>query len=123
MTHSGYYGYTEGELVIKVGCDGTVGVQLQQKCKKRPKRYGYRFLENGGRTAAHDERPLSKVAIIQAMRYHFGVQTTRIAKLVGVMPQYVSMVTVTSAGTFMPWWRRKRQVETIEAARKLLQCP
>lgn len=34
----GYYGYTEGELRVTTGADGTVGVQLEQTTKPRPKR-------------------------------------------------------------------------------------
>lgn len=67
------------------------------------------------------EVPACKTALMQAMRYHFGMRVKVIAQLLGVPSQAVSSATVSSSNIeLLTWADRKFKTEAIEAARRVI---
>lgn len=136
MNDSGYYGYTEGELVIVSGWDGTVGVQLEQGQAKKRKNHGpwnnkHRRYERIPKHLHQQRNQLGQnekykkpciTAVAQALRFEFGLKVMDIAKLLGIASQDVSRFTILESFRGIPWECRKHKAEAIEAARQLLQC-
>lgn len=143
----GYYGYTEGELQIVSGADGTVGVQLRQGRTARPKRrYGvnpdlnaYTHCQRKGcgrpitvwlgdhargrgkycsLRCRYDETPACKTAILQAMRYELRMDRQAVAQAMQMSPDAVSGIMYMAT---IPWFERRYQAEAIAAAQAILE--
>lgn len=116
---SGYYGYTEGELVIVSGDDGTVGVQLRQGFPKH--RPAFRRIPGKPAPLGVNERKApAKIAVAQALRIELGLGVVDIGKMLKMAPQDVSRATVGDYFRGIPWECRKNRAEAIAAAESLL---
>lgn len=72
------------------------------------------------------EKPAGRIAVMMALRYHFGIHCSEIARLMGLKPgkagtKMASRLTL--GGDDRPtlqWWERKHQQEAIQAAQEIL---
>lgn len=118
---TGYYGYTEGELVIVSGVDGTVGVQLRQGFAKEPRPYR-RTPEGLAALGANERKKPCKEALAQAMRFEFDVPTSTIAKLLSMTAPNVCRATIGDYSKGIPWEVRRYRSEAIAEAKLLLDA-
>lgn len=70
---------------------------------------------------AGNERPACRAAIVQALRFVFGLRVKEIAVLMKIGTKYVSQVTGDGIATVLSWEERSLRKEAIEAAGKILK--
>ena len=66
------------------------------------------------------ETPSCRTAIIQAMRYHYHLPVTHIARILSIPPQTVSSLTVGIDHHVLSWYERKHQAAAIASAGEIL---
>lgn len=67
------------------------------------------------------ERPGCQAAIVQALRFHFGLRPKDIAVLLNIQSQRVSMMTDGYSLSILCWKDRKFQSDAIEKAEVILK--
>ena len=103
--------------------DGYSMVQLKRALKKRK-----RINPNRKRVGKGGcEKPGGRVAVMQALRYHFGKSCQEIVELMNMPGKHAGRIVsrITLGGKpecGYDWWQRRYKQEAIDAATKLLEC-
>lgn len=63
-----------------------------------------------------------KAAIVQALRYYFGLKVKDIVRLTGYASQTISSITVSSSLCVVPWYLREHKEVAIVAAANLIEA-
>jgi len=115
------YDGTEAEWYVG-NSDGHSVMMIRKSSYNYRKRWNAK--RRNGKTQAwrrDKDKAQCKAAIVQALRYHFGLKVKDIVRLTHYASQTISSLTVSSSTDVIPWHAREHKEEAILAAAKLIE--